>query len=177
MDWPPEIQHGELRCKRQSDRKKALHICRTASVELAIADNRREGIAGPFLAIDRHHIGVAGQHQTTILFGSDGGEQIRFRTIAVISEADRRSGGCQSLLRGGDQLEIGIPADGVKRDQPLGHRHELRVRGQVQPAMPSGLRIIARNSRRVRESSRNAPNIMEVTMVTPGLCTPRVVMH
>ena len=27
---------------------------------------------------------------------------------------------------------------------------------------------MARNSRRVRESSRNAPSIMEVTMVTPG---------
>src|SRR5437588_12525542 len=98
MDWPPEIQRRELGCKRQSDRKKALHICRTASVELAIADNRREGIAGPFLAIDRHHIGVAGQHKAAMLFRPDGREQIRFRAIAVIGEADIGSGGWQSLL-------------------------------------------------------------------------------
>ena len=37
--------------------------------------------------------------------------------------------------------------------------------------------IIARNSRRVDGSSRNAPSMCDVTMATPGLCTPRVVMH
>ena len=34
-----------------------------------------------------------------------------------------------------------------------------------------------RNSERVRPSSRNAPSMLEVTMLTPRLCTPRVVMH
>jgi hypothetical protein len=39
------------------------------------------------------------------------------------------------------------------------------------------LLIIASNSRLVAVLSRNAPNIRLVTMVTPGLWTPRVVMH
>ena len=37
--------------------------------------------------------------------------------------------------------------------------------------------MIARNSRRVEGSVRKAPNIQDVTMVTPGLWTPRVVVH
>ena len=33
------------------------------------------------------------------------------------------------------------------------------------------------NSRRVEGLSRNAPSIFEVTIETPGLRTPRVVIH
>ena len=39
------------------------------------------------------------------------------------------------------------------------------------------LLIIDNNSRRVAGLSRNAPSIRLVTIVTPGLWTPRVVMH
>ena len=46
---------------------------------------------------------------------------------------------------------------------------------------PTGLRaalpMIARNSRRVDWSARKAPSMWLVTMLMPGLCTPRVVMH
>jgi hypothetical protein len=45
------------------------------------------------------------------------------------------------------------------------------------PAVPEGLPISARNSRRVRASLRNSPSIRLVTMATPGRWTPRVVMH
>lgn len=41
----------------------------------------------------------------------------------------------------------------------------------IQPSMKR------RNSARVRASSRKAPTILLVTMETPRLCTPRVVMH
>ncbi len=48
----------------------------------------------------------------------------------------------------------------------------------VQPTLPlPEFPIIARNSRRVEGSVRNAPSIRLVTMLTPGLWTPRVVMH
>jgi len=40
-----------------------------------------------------------------------------------------------------------------------------------------GLLMIARNSRRVFGSVRKAPSMRLVTMLMPGLCTPRVVMH
>jgi len=41
----------------------------------------------------------------------------------------------------------------------------------------AGLPMMFRNSRRVSLFSRKAPSMVEVTMVTPVLCTPRVVMH
>lgn len=48
----------------------------------------------------------------------------------------------------------------------------------VQPSnCPRDPPIIARNSRRVASCVRNSPSMRDVTMVTPGLCTPRVVMH
>jgi hypothetical protein len=43
--------------------------------------------------------------------------------------------------------------------------------------LDDGLPITLRNSRRVRWLVRNSPCIAEVTMVTPVLWTPRVVMH
>ncbi len=46
----------------------------------------------------------------------------------------------------------------------------------IGPPLP-GVPIIARNSRRVVGSSRKAPSMVLVTMLTPGLWTPRVVMH
>lgn len=45
------------------------------------------------------------------------------------------------------------------------------------PSPPVCLPIIAKNSRRVDGLSRKAPSIRLVTMTTPGLWTPRVVMH
>ena len=41
----------------------------------------------------------------------------------------------------------------------------------------AGLPIMARNSRRVAGSARKPPSMRLVTMVTPGLWMPRVVMH
>ena len=41
----------------------------------------------------------------------------------------------------------------------------------------AGLEMMARNSRLVRGSERKVPSIWLVTMLMPGLCTPRVVMH
>ena len=56
-------------------------------------------------------------------------------------------------------------------------RLAIRAKDQASTARLEGLPIMARNSWRVRGSSRKAPSMRLVTMVTPGLFTPRVVMH
>ena len=45
------------------------------------------------------------------------------------------------------------------------------------PLPPAGVPIIDNTSRRVVGSVRNKPSMRLVTMLTPGLWTPRVVMH
>ena len=45
------------------------------------------------------------------------------------------------------------------------------------PLPPAGVPIIVSTSRRVVGSARKTPSIRLVTMLTPGLWTPRVVMH
>src|SRR5215472_16023332 len=52
------------------------------------------------------------------------------------------------------------------------------IAGQTLSSLaPPGVPIIVSTSRRLDGSSRKAPSIRLVTIVTPGLCTPRVVMH
>ncbi len=57
----------------------------------------------------------------------------------------------------------------VMRPRPAAHAFSK--------AAAPGTPISARNSRRVAASLRKRPNILLVTMLVPGLCTPRVVMH
>ena len=51
------------------------------------------------------------------------------------------------------------------------------VSAAAQEALLAGLPMNCRNSLRVDGLLRNSPNMVEVTMVTPGLWTPRVDMQ
>src|SRR5262249_13290763 len=82
----------------------------------------------------------------------------------------------ENILRECDQLQIGIAACRVECDQPPQHVDDGIVRHH-ESIDETGLPMMGRNSRRVSGFLRNSPSIVDVTMVTPGLCTPRVVMH
>src|SRR5690606_17020221 len=65
----------------------------------------------------------------------------------------------------------GARADGlVTLGQRAGRRDSHRY-------LPGPTSMNCRNSARVRASSRKLPSMLEVIMLTPRLCTPRVVMH
>ena len=83
-----------------------------------------------------------------------------------------------------------VAAGRVERDQAVDHfagreggAHWILLARQPsaerrQPSrLEAGLPMMVRNSRRVSGSLRKAPSMVEVTIVTPGLWTPRVVMH
>lgn len=52
-----------------------------------------------------------------------------------------------------------------------------KVRPNYRPPMAEELRIKVKNSSRVFCWVRKQPRIVEVTVVAPGFCTPRIVMH
>ena len=71
-----------------------------------------------------------------------------------------------------------------------GERHKYSFSVEVVPARPPAnasapdqrrtlpsMSMKRRNSARVLASARNVPTILLVTIDTPRLCTPRVVMH
>ena len=80
-------------------------------------------------------------------------------------------------------LDIGINFFAIHEDDKCLPAHQDgEPRGGVefdQPPLPTPPRmpIADKNSCRVSAWSRNTPSMRLVTMVTPGLCTPRVVMH
>ena len=89
-----------------------------------------------------------------------------------------------------DEGEIGAGRGGVEGDEAGQHlasdakrRAAVGLAASVGGAhtllswVVAGLEMMARNSRRVRGSERKVPSIWLVTMLMPGLCTPRVVMH
>ncbi len=58
-----------LRHQRQAKRDEALHVAGAAAHKTRIRFHQLERITGPGLAFDRHHVGMAGEHDAAIAFG------------------------------------------------------------------------------------------------------------
>src|SRR5690606_6922649 len=104
----------------------------------------------------------------------------RDRFAGAVDAADAQRVG---IDRGVGVEELGRRRAGTDQRHGAGGKGEahrthgtlLSVGGSVVQARGSPMK--RRNSERVRASSRKPPSIFEVTMLTPRLCTPRVVMH
>ncbi len=106
-----------------------------------------------------------------------------------VAPAFRRRGYAKQML-GIVESHLGIALYFSLPISPLG-RHVVGSYSRGRPAVPEGdgdhaavvkpqaegRPIMLRNSRRVSPPSRKAPIMRLVTIVTPALCTPRVVMH
>ena len=57
-------KHGDVRCQH------ALVVARAATIDVSVFDDSCEGIHGPLVAFNSHHIEVSHQHQGTCLAGS-----------------------------------------------------------------------------------------------------------
>src|ERR1700679_259276 len=174
MDRALQLGARDLVRERQRRADEALHVAGAAAIELVAAHFRRERIARPVLAIDRHNVGVARQDVAAVALGPERREEVGLVLLGIIAAAAARARVLQKLLREIDQREVRQPARRVEGDEALGEVE----RGHVQPSTwDAGLPMTLRNSRRVSGFLRNSPCIAEVTMLTPVLCTPRVVMH
>ena len=118
----------------------ALHVAGAAAVELAVAFSVSvPGIGRPGLAVDRHDVGVARQHDAAFAVGADRGEEVGLGALCVGHQraVDAEIGEVVADIV--DQLEVGVARGGVERDQALQHvdgrrcgthaRHRRTVRG------------------------------------------------
>src|SRR6185437_7267890 len=119
---------------------------------------------------------MTGKHIAAGRIRPEAREQVGLLPRGVEGAAAACAGVFQQFLREVDQGEVGPPARGVEADELP--RERKRVGGRAhQPMDDWGLPITARNSRRVISLERKSPSMVDVTMETPVLCTPRVVMH
>ena len=111
----------KLRGVGQGDPDETLHVAGAAAVEPAVALAWAPGIARPVLAVDRHHVAVAGQRDAASVRGPEGGVEVRLAPLVVVAEL---AGGAQILQivpHVVDQLEVGVAAGRVEADQSFDH--------------------------------------------------------
>ena len=111
---------------RQHAGKKALHVGGAAAIEAAVALDHGKGITRPVLAIDRHHVSMAGEHQARLSARAQRREQVGLAACRVVGEADIGIKRAQPLAHKADQFEVGITADSGKGDQPAEQLQRLR---------------------------------------------------
>lgn len=107
-----EVGHG-----RQRHRDEALHVGRAPPIQAPVADLRVKRIGVPRLAVDRHHIGMARQHQPRLAPRRQRGEQVGLAAGSVIGQAACRALCPQPVAHPLDQAEVGMAADGIERHQ------------------------------------------------------------
>ncbi len=107
----------EVGHSRQRHRDEALHVGRAPPVQAAVADLRIERVALPRLAVDRHHVGMARQHQPRPAPRRQRGKQIGLAAGGIVGQAARGALGAQAVAHPLDQAEVGVAADGIERHQ------------------------------------------------------------
>ena len=101
--------------------EEALHVAGAAAVEPAVAGGEGEGVGGPGLALDRHHVGVAGEHDAALGRGADerGERGLVAAGVGVAEARDAEAG--EIVLDEADQVEVGAGGHRRKRDETGQH--------------------------------------------------------
>ena len=121
MDWLDAFHRKEHGSERQCNSQQTLHISASAAVQLAVPLHHREGVGVPLLAVHRHHVGVAGQHDAalrrTTLTGQRG-EEVRLCFLWVVHQRGGDADGAEVVADVVDEGEVGVAANGVEADEP-----------------------------------------------------------
>src|SRR5882724_1185954 len=170
----------EFRHQRQRDGKEALHVGGAAAIEAVVVLDDGEGIALPGLAGHGHDVGVAGEHDAAGNVRSDGGEQVGLLAVRVEGQPAVDAEILEVVADVMDQRQVGVDRHRVEADQTADQIERRLAHGKPHKfgiCAVAELPTMERNSRRVDGSLRKLPSMWLVTMLMPGLCTPRVVMH
>ena len=105
-ECPPRrrMRHGQARGD------KPLHVGAAASIKAPALAAQGKGIARPCLALDRHHVGVAREHDAGLIARSDGGIEIGLFARLVMHQLAVDAEPRQFLAHEGDEVEIAVPA-------------------------------------------------------------------
>ena len=114
-----EFAFEQLRHHHQGSCAIALHVGHAAAVQLVAYDLRLKRVRHPRLAIDRHHIGMARQHQPAnfafAVMRGQGGPQVGFFTGVVVAQVAFNALGFKQLACPLNDGQIAVARDAGKR--------------------------------------------------------------
>ena len=121
VDRRLHIHRQEVGHERERERVEAFHVDGATAIGAPVLDPQRERIRGPGLPRDRHHVGVAREHDPAAIGRTDGGVDrgliARRALIAHIGHAPA----LQIILDEVDQRQVRLRALGVEGDEPRQH--------------------------------------------------------
>ena len=106
MDRLFQLCRKKFRRHGEAERVKALHVAGAASVKPFAVAAQHERRRRPFLADDRHNVGMAGQDHAAVDIGAEGGEQRRLVACGVGNAGEARAQAEQVILDEIDQRQI-----------------------------------------------------------------------
>jgi hypothetical protein len=128
----PQIGGRDARRQRQGAGDEALHVAGPPAIDAPVALDRCKRVGGPVLPLDRHHVGVAAEHDPAVDIRPDGGEQVGLVAGRVQRHFGFRAQRIQPRGAPGDQFQVRIRRDGRKPDHlnqdrlcVLNHTHGL----------------------------------------------------
>jgi hypothetical protein len=136
-----EVRGQEPRRRGERGRDIALHVAGAAAVDALVLQGRGERIGVPGLPVDRHDIGVAGEHDARPRALLDRGEQIRLPAGGVIGEPRLDAESLQPVADPLDQPEVRLAARGVESDQTPDPLQGLGLDRQSGVAIHAGLSL------------------------------------
>ena len=129
MDRLFQRRGDEFRRHGEAERVEALHVAGSPAIKPVAVAAQHEGRRGPFLAGDRHHVGMAGQDHAAVDRRAESGEQRGLVALGVGNADDARAEPQQVILDEIDQFEIAARGFGVEGDQPAEQRDGPFERG------------------------------------------------
>ncbi len=116
-------RHFELALQEAGDGgehagEKALHVGGAAPIEAPVALGENERIARPALAVDRHHVGVAGKRDTGRIGGTDGGVEVGLGAVGGGDELARHPVLGEIVLDEADKRQVRPVARRVEAHKP-----------------------------------------------------------
>ena len=191
MDRALEAARQHFRHERQRGRDEALHVGGAAAVEPAVALGSVKGSLDQGWPVDRHDVGVARQHDRRRRRRARGGEEIGLGApSSMVSRARRCRARRDSPRTKSISARLDFARGGVEGDEARQHLDgQLSALGRHARGAVAGAHVC-----RLRRRARIADDGEELAprragrcgrrracgwspCVTPGLCTPRVVMH
>ena len=128
MQRPSQFPRLEVGHRGEAGGDEALHVAGTARIEVAAVLAQRERIGGPGLALDRHGIDVAGQSDAAGSLWPDDRVNVGLLPGRVGADTVGDAVRIEVAAHEVDQLQVGVAAGGVERNQPgehLGRGHAI----------------------------------------------------
>src|SRR5690606_2160406 len=121
---------------RHGHADKAFHVASATAKQAAITNLGFKRITGPYLPVDRHHIGVARQdHAPRPL--TEGCQQIGFGARFVVIKTHLRARRFEPVGGPFNQCQIGVSAYRIKANQGRNMLDHLGRRGLLPAHMPA----------------------------------------